>query len=92
VIWSSPLRASTIGAAPTLDEDRSLHPEKRILAYVREHGRISNTECLTLLAVEQQRASYLYEEAARRGRAGEAWLSALEPLPPARRSLLITAL
>ena len=44
---------------PALDEDQSSGDEERILAYVRERGSISNTECRTLLAVDQHRASYL---------------------------------
>jgi|GEM_PF-228999 DNA-binding response OmpR family regulator/signal transduction histidine kinase len=47
---------------PALDEDRSLGHEERILAYVRERGNISNTECRTLLAVDLQRASYLLKK------------------------------
>lgn len=34
-------------------------PESQILAYVREHGSISNAECRTLLGVDFRRASYL---------------------------------
>jgi predicted HTH transcriptional regulator len=37
---------------PQADEDK-------ILAYVREHGTINNTECRELLSVDLQRASYL---------------------------------
>ena len=47
---------------PAMDEDGSLPPEKRILASVREHGSISNTECRELLSVDLQRASYLLKK------------------------------
>ena len=36
-----------------------LADEERILAYVREHGTINNTECRRLLSVEDKRAWYL---------------------------------
>ena len=47
---------------PAMDEDRSLSPEERILAHVREHDSISNTECRSLLSIDLQRASYLLKK------------------------------
>ena len=44
------------------DEDRSLPPEERILAYLRAYGSISNTDCRNLLSVDIQRASYLLKK------------------------------
>ncbi|MCC7265005.1 MAG: sigma-54-dependent Fis family transcriptional regulator [Candidatus Latescibacteria bacterium] len=41
------------------------HPandEEQILAYVRQHGSIGNTECRDLLAVSPERASYLLKK------------------------------
>ncbi|MBT3341530.1 MAG: sigma 54-interacting transcriptional regulator [Gemmatimonadetes bacterium] len=37
-------------------------PEERIVAYLRENGSISNTECRNLLSVDLQRASYLLKK------------------------------
>ena len=45
-----------------IDEHRSLPPEERILAYVREHGHIDNAQCRNLLSVDLQRASYLLKK------------------------------
>ena len=45
-----------------IDEDRSLPPEERIVAHVREHGYINNTQCRNLLSVDLQRASYLLKK------------------------------
>ena len=45
-----------------LGEDRSANAEEQILAYLREHGSISNTECRNLLSVDLQRASYLLKK------------------------------
>ena len=42
--------------------------EAKILAYVREHGAINNTECRKLLQVDLQRASYLLKRLAAEGR------------------------
>jgi ATP-dependent DNA helicase RecG len=39
-----------------------LTDEEKILAYVREHGSISNTECRELLKIELYRASYLLKK------------------------------
>jgi ATP-dependent DNA helicase RecG len=39
----------------------------KILAYVREHGSITNTECRKLLQVDLQRASYLLKKLAAEG-------------------------
>ncbi|MFH1567976.1 MAG: sigma 54-interacting transcriptional regulator, partial [Gemmatimonadota bacterium] len=47
-------------AAPLRDGLGS--PEERILAHVRQHGSISNTECRELLSVDLQRASYLLKK------------------------------
>jgi ATP-dependent DNA helicase RecG len=41
--------------------------EERILAYVREHGTINNTECRTLLSIDLHRASYLLKKLAAEG-------------------------
>jgi ATP-dependent DNA helicase RecG len=38
--------------------------EEKILAYVREHGTINNTECRTLLSIDLHRASYLLKKLA----------------------------
>ncbi|MCI0694401.1 putative DNA binding domain-containing protein [candidate division KSB1 bacterium] len=40
----------------------SLSNEEKILAYVREHGSISNSECRDLLRVGMQRASHLLKK------------------------------
>jgi len=48
--------------SPALTEDGSVRPGERILAYVREHGAISNTDCRNLLSVDLQRASYLLKK------------------------------
>jgi hypothetical protein len=45
---------------PQADEDK-------ILAYVRKHGTINNTECRELLSVDLQRASYLLKRMAAEG-------------------------
>jgi predicted HTH transcriptional regulator len=45
---------------PQADEDK-------ILAHVREHGTINNTECRELLSVGLQRASYLLKKMAAEG-------------------------
>lgn len=41
--------------------------EEKILAYVREHGKINNTECRGLLGVEDKRAWYLLNKLCNRG-------------------------
>jgi len=41
--------------------------EEKILAYVREHGSISNPECCALLSVDYNRASYLLKKMHRYG-------------------------
>ena len=41
--------------------------EEKILAYVREHGSISNPECRDLLSVAKRRASYLLQKIERYG-------------------------
>jgi ATP-dependent DNA helicase RecG len=47
---------------------QALHPDKeKILAYIREHGIINNTECRDLLQVDLQRASYLLKKLATDG-------------------------
>ena len=48
--------------SPAIKEDRSLRHEERILAYLKEHGNISNSECRNLLIVDLQRASYLLKK------------------------------
>jgi len=55
-------RSGEQSGGPALDEDRSLRHEEQILAYVRERGSISNTECRNLLSVDLQRASYLLKK------------------------------
>ncbi len=40
------------GSSPTTDEEK-------ILAYIREHGSITNSKCRDLLSVSYNRASYL---------------------------------
>jgi len=42
--------------------------EAKILAFVREHGAINNTECRKLLQVDLQRASYLLKKLVAEGR------------------------
>ena len=39
-----------------------LTDEDRILAYIREHGSITNTECRDLLSVDDRRAYYLLKK------------------------------
>ncbi len=41
--------------------------DDRIIAYVREHGSINNTECRTMLGVDLKRASYLLKKMAAEG-------------------------
>ena len=41
--------------------------EETILAYVREHGSISNSECRDLLSVDRHRAAYLLQKIERYG-------------------------
>ena len=45
----------------------SITDEEKILAYVREHGSISNPECCDLLSVDYNRASYLLKKMHRYG-------------------------
>jgi ATP-dependent DNA helicase RecG len=49
------------------DQKALLADEERILAYVREHGTINNTECRTLLGINLHRASYLLKKLAGEG-------------------------
>jgi DNA-binding NtrC family response regulator len=45
------------------DQDReSVTDEERILAYLKEHSSISNTECRELLDVDRYRANYLLDK------------------------------
>lgn len=44
-----------------------LTDEEQILAYLEEHGSISNAECRNLLSVDMQRASYLLKKMRRSG-------------------------
>jgi len=54
--------------APHGQTDRSARTdEEKILAYVRDHGSISNPECRDLLAVDYNRASYLLKKMHRYG-------------------------
>jgi hypothetical protein len=48
-----------VPAEATLLEAALETDEEKILAYVREHGSINNTECRDLFAVSLQQASYL---------------------------------
>ncbi len=41
--------------------------EEKILAYVREHGSINNTECRDLVTVSLQQASYLLKKMQKKG-------------------------
>jgi len=53
----------TLQVSQELPEQKFLLPdEAKILAYVRKHGAITNTECRTLLQVDLQRASYLLKK------------------------------
>ena len=45
---------------PTQQEPQT--GEGRIIAYVREHGSITNRECRTLLSVEEHQAYYLLKK------------------------------
>jgi predicted HTH transcriptional regulator len=49
-------------AQGTLPDD-----EEKILAYVREHGRINNAKCRELLGIDLHRASYLLKRLAAEG-------------------------
>jgi ATP-dependent DNA helicase RecG len=49
------------------DQKTPLTDEERILAYVREHGTINNTEYRTLLSIDLHRASYLLKKLAAEG-------------------------
>jgi len=42
--------------------------EEKILAYVREHGSINNTECRGLLGVDSTRAWYLLRKLIKKGK------------------------
>ena len=53
-------RTAAPSSSPVVDA--SSGDEERILAFVRERGSISNTECRTLLGVDLQRASYLLKK------------------------------
>ena len=48
--------------SPAVDEGPASDPAEQILAHVRQHGSISNTECRELLSVDLQRASYLLKK------------------------------
>jgi len=53
----------TLQVSQELPEQKFLLPdEAKILAYVRKHGAITNTECRPLLQVDLQRASYLLKK------------------------------
>ena len=55
--------AYRLKVSPELQEQRvSQTDEEKILAYVRQHGSITNTECRVLLDVALQRASYLLKK------------------------------
>ena len=41
------------------EKEKSERDEDKILDYVKKHGSISNTECRTLLSVDETRAYYL---------------------------------
>lgn len=49
--------------------------EETILAYVREHGSISNSECRALLGVNAPRALYLLKQMRRRGQLEQVGMS-----------------
>ncbi|MBM3238300.1 sigma-54-dependent Fis family transcriptional regulator [Candidatus Poribacteria bacterium] len=52
---------------PSLNINNSLTDEERILAYIRQNGSITNTECRELLLVDRRRASYLLEKMTAQG-------------------------
>ena len=45
----------------------SLTDEEQTIAYVREHGSITNAECRQLLGIDLQRVSYLLKKLAAEG-------------------------
>jgi predicted HTH transcriptional regulator len=49
------------------EQKTQLADEAKILAYVREHGTINNTECRTLLSIDLHRTSYLLKKLVREG-------------------------
>ena len=52
------------------EQQRILHSttdEENILAYVRQHGSISNPECRKLLSTDRHRATYLLQKMQRYG-------------------------
>ena len=60
----APLGTPTIPPAPTAPRESD---ETRILDYLREHGRINNSDCQHLLGVAHQRASYLLKKLHKEG-------------------------
>jgi len=55
-------------AAATSAQVEARTEEKRVLAYVREHGSINNAECRKLLGVESSRAWYILRRMRENGR------------------------
>ena len=65
-VFSSGNAPAAVAGEPV--EEKILQPdEDKIIAYVREHGSIDNTQCRELLNVDIQRASYLLKRLAGKG-------------------------
>jgi len=60
-----PKDESEISGQP--EDQSSLTDEENILAYVRQHGSISNPECRKLLSADRHRATYLLKKMQRYG-------------------------
>ena len=49
------------------EDQSSITDEEKILAYVRQHGSVSNPECCKLLSTDRHRATYLLQKMQRYG-------------------------
>ena len=59
--------APSPGPLPAPASGLPANDEERILAYVRQHGSIGNSECRDLLAVSQEQAKYLLRKLSAQG-------------------------
>lgn len=57
----------TLNALPRMYPLKLESDEEKIVAYVREHGSISNRECRGLLSIQSPRAWYILKNLAKRG-------------------------
>ena len=64
---AGPEPARVPGPLPAPAAGHSASEEERILAYVRQHGSIGNSECRDLLAVSPEQAKYLLRKLSAQG-------------------------